>query len=1249
MEIRELFARPVDKRVANQGVAKVWDPGPLREELAEYIITETVERNLRTFLDLFTESMRTRGSDQALEAMAAWCSGFFGSGKSHFVKVLGHLLAADVVDPDTNETAADIFRKRIPDDSPHKADIEGRLHEIGTKSWSHPVLLEVKSRQNLINPNSVAEILLSAFYETCGYSPDIRVARHELFMEQKGIYDRFKQLYQERHGETWETDRENYDYYQQRVAELLSECAPSDYPSPDAATKALDAADQNVSITAAGLCDELMRFLDRAQAERPQRKPHIVFILDELQQFIGEDNDRIEEVRTLVETLGGVGKGRVWIVATGQEALDRIFDRAGLKLQGQGKLDARFGCKMMLGTEDVQRVVVDRLLRKRPAHVPHLEALYREHDGFLAEVVRLRCERNLPPLDQASFVSCYPFLPYQPFLAQEVFDSMRGGTKLAGTPRSMLDVCHAILQRLADAPCAEDQGGAALVSFDLVFDQIRNELFSDDFLGSHGVRAVQEADERLSGWTVSPTRVLKVLWLIQRLAWMPRTADCLARLLTDRMGIDLYSFTSEVETTLRLLCANGYVGFDEATKHYRYLSADESDLEKHVLDRVAKLGVGDVRRRCRDIIRQDILTRSTLGEYRVSYGKTQATFDFAVITDGEPLDGKLRGTDAGDEDGREMLLEFVGPLASASTDTIARDNTQQGPTGRRVWWVSAEVPMVTERLKRLIALEEVTTDPRHAVGRSESYLRAVREKTEERDRLRSAIARDLREGFLRGAAYVAGEVVAFDGSGDLRSQTRRVLDLVIPNLFTRFAAADKSFDATKDAERFLNSAVRPQDVATELGLFDPEGNLIPSHELVEPIRDCLRDREDAGEDLDGASVVGYFRRTPFGWPEDLVRTLMAAMFRGGAVTVTVGGRTYHDYTEQAVHESLTKSTRFRKAQFRAAKTGLTHTQIGEAVALLAAIGVPGVQPSATDLARAIRRKASELERVCEKAEQTSRSGIPIAATYELAEALCLPLADLDDPTSVVSGFLSDAADWKRLAEFADAYDHFVKERRDAQCLTAERLVAICTGNASLARSAHADQAHRALEDLGQVRADRAVMERWPAYTDAVGKLEEAYRAAYAERHAALVGRIDDAQRAIEAMPEWAALPDDTRQAIFQRRFGPSGPLGIPAQVDLSSGECLVKTTERWSLPHLEALTASVSNYEADVAAELRGAVKPAEEQHPTQTAKPVRKVNVMRIVRGRRIRDAGELDVALGEVRAACQEALEAGDTVELE
>ena len=94
MHVRELFVRQVEKRVANEGVAKVWQRGDLQEELREYVLTDTIERNLGQFLGLFVESMRTRGSDQALEAMAVWCSGFFGSGKSHFVKVLGHVLQA---------------------------------------------------------------------------------------------------------------------------------------------------------------------------------------------------------------------------------------------------------------------------------------------------------------------------------------------------------------------------------------------------------------------------------------------------------------------------------------------------------------------------------------------------------------------------------------------------------------------------------------------------------------------------------------------------------------------------------------------------------------------------------------------------------------------------------------------------------------------------------------------------------------------------------------------------------------------------------------------------------------------------------------------------------------------------------------------------------------------------------------------------------------------------------------------------
>lgn len=1245
MHIRELFVRKVEKRVANEGVAKVWDRDALREEVTEYVLTDTIERNLEKFLGLFSESMRTRGTDQAIEAMAAWCSGFFGSGKSHFVKVLGHVLANNPLEDGSAETAADLLVDRIPPDSRYASSIQSLLHVISKDAYCFPVFLEIKSKQDLINPDSVAEIALSAFYEARGLSHDVRVARHELFMVRSGIYEAFKDAYRERFGTSWEEARKDYHYYQQRVAEVLAQCS-DEYADPAAALAALQGAEEHIKITATTFADELLAFLDEEKPRHPQQKPHLIFIIDELQQFIGENNDRIEEVRTLVEQLAAKGKGRVWFVATGQEALDKVLDRAGLQLQGLGKLNARFGCHLMLGSEDVQTVVDERLLKKRPTGLSHLEALYDSRDGYLADLCSIRAERDVPKLSKQSFTTSYPFLPYQPFLAQEIFDSMRG-TKLAGTPRSMLDVCHAILKRLADDPCDLQQGGVRLVSFDLVYDEIKNELYNNDFLGSHGVKTIDQADQAVPGCPVSPTRVLKALWLVQRLSWIPRTVETITRLLVEHLGDDLHTLERQTEETLKKLCETGYVGFDESDRQYRHLSAEEGDIEKDILDYAQKLGTGDVLRRCRTMMRDEVLTGAKLSNFAAPYGSTGQLFDFAVTIDGESVRGALRDLKQPEVDAQDMLLEFHGPLSSTKIATAQARNVQEGPKGRTVSWFVGDAPELPGRLRRLLALEWITSDPKHTSGRGESYSRAMREKEDERGKLRDAIARELEGLFKAGTILVSGEELALDGKAELRTTVRSTFARMIPNVFPRFQPADKQFDGAKDAQQLLTSSVAPHTVAVDLGVFDQDDQLITGHELIEPISDALHDREDRGEDLDGASIGAYFEAAPFGWSEDLVRTLMAAMFRGGLITVTGGARTHYDYTDQASHEFLTKPTRFRKAQFRRAKTGLSHKQLTEAVQHLKALGVGDVQHSANEIARRVRRLAQDLAQDADRGRSTAGYGVPIAHTYELKEQCCPPVLDTDDPTAVTTSFLARVTAWTQLHGFVSELKGFLGHKRDQRYRQYHRLAARARSDKRLLdESDQAACVDEALADMEQVERDCSIMERWGLYEETAKKLEAAYRAVYVDWYRRVGDEANAAYGEIERSPEYSALAPDVRDPIVGAVFSPPGPLGFNVAETFDDLELLLTAADKRGLEQLEALSKAVHEYCAGVIGRLRAA---AAEEKGEEPVEKIATVTVSTTLRGRRVKSADELDAVLGEVRAKCTKILEDKGVIELQ
>ena len=175
--VRETIKRDIGIKV--EGVVKVFDPSTLATEIREYVVTDKIEAELKTIFDTFTQisdTLRRGGSPR--DVMGMWVSGFFGSGKSHFAKVLGYLLQNDVLDEASGEHCIDAFLKHLSD-TPRGKDLRLRLAEVKQTTQIKTIAFEIKSRQSLTNPNSVGEILLGEFYRSLGLSDNYVVARIE--------------------------------------------------------------------------------------------------------------------------------------------------------------------------------------------------------------------------------------------------------------------------------------------------------------------------------------------------------------------------------------------------------------------------------------------------------------------------------------------------------------------------------------------------------------------------------------------------------------------------------------------------------------------------------------------------------------------------------------------------------------------------------------------------------------------------------------------------------------------------------------------------------------------------------------------------------------------------------------------------------------------------------------------------------------------------------------------------------------
>ena len=361
MRVEELVARDLSERI--QPVVKVYQRQRLRAELQQFVITDSIAKELLEFFGAFVTSFETRMKGGSVgDNVGAWIWGFYGSGKSHVAKVIGSLLENPSF-PD-GKSAIGIFSAHLEDPSLRDApELKRLLFSIQNRSACRTIPFEIKSRHDMANPESVTEICSRAFWEALGYSGTIWLPRLERRLDLEGRYENFKHQIEQRVGRPWTDVRGEHGYYETETAQAL---ATVRVESEESARSTLVTYQHDHSrVAPEDMIKEIVAYLDLWASDVKPHEAHVAFVIDEMGQFIGEDSKAIHELQSIVEQAGVQGRGRIWFVCTSQEALERVVDRAGLKLNDLGKLDARFDIKAPLKGEDVLRVVRERVLRKR--------------------------------------------------------------------------------------------------------------------------------------------------------------------------------------------------------------------------------------------------------------------------------------------------------------------------------------------------------------------------------------------------------------------------------------------------------------------------------------------------------------------------------------------------------------------------------------------------------------------------------------------------------------------------------------------------------------------------------------------------------------------------------------------------------------------------------------------------------------------------------------------------------------------
>ncbi|NLG80270.1 MAG: BREX system P-loop protein BrxC [Firmicutes bacterium] len=1072
--VRDPF-RPLESvvKITDHDPSKVWS------EMNEYVPTETLKRYFREIADTLVETRRG-----TTERACVWVSGFFGSGKSHFVKVLGYLLESrDLEDQDGHRHPSTEFLCR-------KLGLESFLPLLRRELCTKVIYINLLDHdpQSPQRP-TFSRLIYRKLLEQAGLSTEFWVAAWEKELQRLGKWEEFRSWVQQTYGRTWEEERRLHAEVVLRRA--LPALLSNRYRTENEAVQAIqDSKRVGGDVSPSEVVAELRR---EAEGLDPQ-KGRLVLLLDEAGLYIGESIERLTDLNALAEQVVQQGGGKILLIATAQEALTDLVPRLTRDRHILEWLRDRFRLRLGLEPTEVQAVVAARLLAKKTEGVVQLEGLYRANQGALLSTLNLD-----GTLTERNFVEQYPCPPYAVRLMQDIMGAMRGSVeearRLSGSERSMLKLVHAILTGEAGLVRGADQPVGWLISLDLFYDALAPDLSA---VRSEQVRVIRDL-ERLGEVDALPVaRITKVLFLLQQVReHYPCTPDTLAAALVDKVDADISRLAEAVREGLRRLQEEGWVVEEEGK--FRLLTPVEHELEHHVQKNYPTLS--EMRNKAAELVRE------MLRDFRYLHGQIRRRLPVAISVDGEGL------TQEGD-----LAVELFTPLAEKTEeDILALSIAEQ----EKLFWKAAERPELRAALERTLAVEHALEQwrTRHLTPTQEEHRNRLEREVETARQIR--LPQLLQQAFLRGKLFLAGRELS-PSENDMASVLHTYLATLTGELFTEFL--DDRPERDEDCGSILGwqvgAALPP--VYGRLGLVTPANQLNQDARLLSVLKAELTRRQQRGLPAGGGDLVSHFEKKPYGWDPRVVRMLAAGLFKAGLVRVRYQNRELTDPADPQAQTIFTSVREFQRAVFAL----LPPVDWRRASELCSSIfGVPGgdtFERAAAAVQEQARDWAQEAGQLVTRCQDNGLPACFVAACQQAAQTLG-ELVRCADPNNRLRRFLELANTFgqtipliRRLKEFA--FDRYRQARNFVQ-------VAADWG------STLSGEAARRWQELREGLQAGDLLERWDPIRQDYAFLLGRYRESYGNAHRAFQEAVHKALDQIRRHGAFRRAPEAAEEAL----------------------------------------------------------------------------------------------------------------------
>lgn len=1085
--IRELFSRDIDRKIEEVIKVDQTDEAILREELEEYVVTSSIKKSYLEILEEYAER-----PNKPSDAVGVWVSGFFGSGKSSFAKNLGLALAKRPVE-ETN--ARDLLTQRINDNV-----ATALFSKIDEHIPTDAVVFDVSTDRGVMGNQTLTEIMYRSFLEHLGYSRDLDIAELEISLEEDGRLEEFYAAYERIYPDKeWDVQKDRPAFALGYASKVMHELDPATYPEVDSWKQG---ARERADISPGLLADRC-----KALMERRRDGQTLVFVVDEVGQFVARDVQKMLDLQGIVQSLGRVGRGKMWLVVTSQEKLTELVGGLDGQQVELARLMDRFPLQVHLEPSDISEVTSRRVLAKTAEGAGRLRELFTQEQGRLETHTRLTADVQLPPLNPDSFAELYPLLPYQVNLIIDVVSGLRtqGGASrhVGGANRTIIKLAQQLLVHPSVALGEQEVG--ALVTLDQIYDLVSGNIPVE----------LRQKIQSIPGDVAHPAAesVAKAVCLLQFVQNIPPTKENLAAAL--HPSVDAASHLSEVEGALHALVAAHKLR--EGDRGFKIPSPAEDDWEARRVQIVARAG---------DEIRLQQKTLTELWKPQPNH----VLMDTKAFKAGLGFGGAT--LEAGDMEVHVMLAE-PGRVETEIEQARTRSHTESDA----IFWVAAADEDLSRDILELHRSEEMLARrTQRAPSRDEAAL--VSDEKRRRQRAQDEVRRRLREALLAGSAFFRGhDRSPGENARELKAEVESILQRVLPDVFHRFAEGAakvkaKDLEAVITAENLQGLPAVFSDlklVTTKEGKDAFETEAGPLAEVL----DRISNRAEYGDPTSGKALAEWFSKEPFGWDFEVVRLLAASLLRAGKIELRSQNKTIDSIHTLDAKNVLTNNNRFRQATLRPRDGGDNVGDLVDASTHFEAIfgrAVPELEAGV--IARELRSEMGPIaERLRQKSDQLVRERLPGGDPLGAARSVVSELQAGND-SQVLKAFITGHKTLEhgldRLKQLEEHLHAAAVEQLRAAHRAVEKewpaLEADGVTEASLSEAAVA---------IGDILAKETFYTELPSLAATTSQVQTAYQDRHAE---AGVERSETYAAALDSLrntPGWTDLDDGARDEIAE--------------------------------------------------------------------------------------------------------------------